>query len=307
MAAPSRAARALLAVAVVAGLSACSDGSDGDSTTPSAREPNIVVVITDDQDVASTEVMPQLQRLITAEGLEFTNSYATTPECCPSRATLLTGQYAHNHGVVSAEPPRGGYAALDGSETLPVWLRRAGYRTAFVGKYLNGYGATALGNRADEVPPGWDDWFAATAGTEHEMYDYRLNENGEIVSYGDDRADYLTDVLTKKAVGVLDEATRNPNPFLLIVAPLAPHGEGSRRRPAPRATRGRRHATSAPSTSCRPNWQVPKAVRSCPRHWLLERRRRASGSLPVSSRLSRAEGSRACLRSTRWSPTWWRG
>ncbi len=235
-----RLAGLIAATAAVAVATGCDSSNSADD--PPRKRPNIVVVITDDQDVASLEVMPKVAELIADEGLEFTNSYATTPECCPSRATLLTGQYAHNHGVLSAEPPRGGYSALDGSETLPVWLQRSGYSTAFVGKYLNGYGAMALGNRAREVPPGWDDWYAATAGTEHEMYDYELNENGEIVAYGDHPGDYLTDVLTDKAVNVLRDATRAANPQLLIVAPLAPHGEGSQEevdaqrdpRPAPR-------------------------------------------------------------------------
>ena len=241
MPAKRRAASALAGLALVIGLGGCADGGEDEAATTSGV-PNVVVIITDDQDVASLQVMPNVRELIADEGLEFTNSYATTPECCPSRATLLTGQYTHNHGVVSAGPPDGGYAALDGSETLPVWLQRAGYRTAFVGKYLNGYGSEAQGNSPLEVPPGWSDWYAATAGTEHEMYDYELNENGEIVAYGDEPGDYLTDVLAKKATGVVADAAREPNPFLLIVAPLAPHDKGSLEgsgaerdpRPAPR-------------------------------------------------------------------------
>ncbi len=234
-----RAAGALASLALGVGLGACAGEDEG---TPAAGPRNIVVVLTDDQDVASLDVMPNVGKLIADQGLEFTNSYATTPECCPSRATLLTGQYAHNHGVVSAEPPNGGYGALNGSETLPVWLTRAGYRTAFVGKYLNGYGSEAQGNDRFEVPPGWSDWYAATAGTEHEMYDYELNENGEIITYGAEADDYLTDVLSQKATGVVADASSEADPFLLIVAPLAPHGEGSLEgtgavrdpRPAPR-------------------------------------------------------------------------
>ena len=84
--------------------------------------------------------MPRTRALIGGEGVTFANSFVSLSECCPSRATFLTGQYAHNHGVRSIRPPFGGFKQLDGSETLAVWLRRAGYATGMVGKYLNGYG-----------------------------------------------------------------------------------------------------------------------------------------------------------------------
>ena len=96
--------------------------------------------MTDDQTVESLRVMPNVERLLVRRGTSFTNSFASFPLCCPSRATFLTGQYAHNHGVLSNTPPSGGYEALDGSNTLPVWLQRAGYVTGHVGRYLNGYG-----------------------------------------------------------------------------------------------------------------------------------------------------------------------
>ena len=96
--------------------------------------------MTDDQRVDEMAVLPAVRRLIVRPGAWFTRSFASFPLCCPSRATFLTGQYAHNHGVLDNRPPRGGYYKLDSDETLPVWLQRAGYETAHVGKYLNGYG-----------------------------------------------------------------------------------------------------------------------------------------------------------------------
>ena len=96
--------------------------------------------MTDDQTVESMRVMPKAQKLLADKGVTFTNSFASNPICCPSRATFLPGQYAHTHGVFRNDEPNGGFDDLDSSETLPVWLQRAGYATAHIGKYLNGYG-----------------------------------------------------------------------------------------------------------------------------------------------------------------------
>src|SRR5262245_45323349 len=99
--------------------------------------PNVLLILTDDQTLESMRVMDFTLRRLAAEGTTFANSIASYPMCCPSRATGLTGQYAHNHKVMANKPPDGGYGRLDGSNTLPVWLREAGYETAHVGKYLN--------------------------------------------------------------------------------------------------------------------------------------------------------------------------
>ena len=106
--------------------------------------------MTDDQTVESLRVMTNVRRLLADRGATFGSSFVTYALCCPSRATFLTGQYAHNHGVLGNRPPEGGYAKLDHTNTLPVWLQDAGYYTAHLGKYLNGYG------RPDptEIPPG---------------------------------------------------------------------------------------------------------------------------------------------------------
>ena len=102
------------------------------------KRPNVVVVMTDDQN-ESMLGMDLTQRLLGGAGTTFRNSYVSFPLCCPSRATFLTGQYSHNHGVFTTELPNG-YNGLNHTNTLPVWLRTSGYRTAMVGKYLNGYG-----------------------------------------------------------------------------------------------------------------------------------------------------------------------
>src|SRR3712207_6339468 len=136
--------------------------------------------MTDDQTVESLRVMPGVRRTLAARGTTFSRSFVSFPLCCPSRATFLTGQYAHNHGVVGNRPPTGGYGALDAAETLPVWLGRAGYVTMHVGKFLNRYG---VDGPPTEVPPGWDEWHASVDPLTYEYYGARLNENGTLRTY----------------------------------------------------------------------------------------------------------------------------
>jgi len=202
------------------------------------QRPNIVQVMTDDQTVESLRVMPRVRALLSARGVRFSNHFATYPLCCPSRATWLTGQYAHTHGVRGNAAPSGGYrkiaAGLDNS--LPAWLRGAGYYTGHVGKFLNGYGRGTLPGNDEEVPAGWDEWYGSlddpddyTGGT-YTMYGYTLNENGQVVHYGttpdvEDPATYQTDVYSAKAEDFIRRRAPAAKPFYLSVAPLAPHGE----------------------------------------------------------------------------------
>jgi arylsulfatase A-like enzyme len=124
------------------------------------QRPNIIVIQTDDQDPASLSrrVMPHVVKLLGRHGTKFTDYIASGPLCCPSRAVMLTGQYGHNNGVLWNAPDP--YGDLRGKHnTLPVWLRRAGYRTAHLGKYFNLY-ARATGD-PNEVAPGWEKWYTA--------------------------------------------------------------------------------------------------------------------------------------------------
>ena len=220
------------ALALLVGPGAAHAQSGGGSQ----NQPNVVVMMTDDQDEASMREMPILDDRMRDRGVTFRNFFATFPLCCPSRVSFLTGQYAHNHGIFGNMPPDGfeGFQESDG-ETLPIWLRRAGYRTGFVGKYLNGYDET----RRRYIPPGWDEWVAPVDQTAAHMFNYTLNENGDFERYGDKTRDYQTDVYKRKAVRFIDQAPR-ADPFFLSVSPLAPHGEIHRKgklpnpRPAPR-------------------------------------------------------------------------
>ena len=164
-----------------------------------AAAPNIIVIMTDDQeDTGSMAYMPKTHALLAEKGLTFTNSFVDLPLCAPSRASFLTGQSAHNTGIKANNPKDGGgWGAFKDKEqdALPVWLQDAGYKTALIGKYLNRYGQEStigsllswagsyldisftgpkIGNPSDWVPPGWDLWYAFT-GSRARYYDYSIN------------------------------------------------------------------------------------------------------------------------------------
>jgi arylsulfatase A-like enzyme len=216
----------VLAALLVAPVAARQEPSPAASSpvVPSVKEPNVVLILTDDQDVRSVEAMPVVQSLLHDQGAHFTHLFASTPLCCPARASILRGQYAHNHGVLGNEPPNGGFVifrhlGLEDS-TVATWLQAAGYRTALLGKYLNGY---SEGADPAYVPPGWDEWYALVGGGPDFYVDYELNENGRIVAYGSEPADYLTDVLSAKATDFVERTTAAGRPFFLYLAPYAAH------------------------------------------------------------------------------------
>ena len=191
----------------------------------SAR-PNVVVLMTDDQTLASMSVMPKTRELLGGRGTTFTRSFVNFSLCCPSRATLFTGQYAHNHGVLGNRPPLGGYTRLDKSEWLPDWLQRAGYHTIHLGKFLNGYGRDSP---PTEVPPGWTEWYGSVDPSTYRFYNYTLNENG--TSAPTERRDpryYQTDFYSRRAVSLIGRLAPASRPFFLSLAFLAPHSGGPR-------------------------------------------------------------------------------
>ncbi len=188
----------------------------------SERPPNIVMILSDDQDdVDSLGVMPNVRRLLQDQGVRFTNSCTSFPLCSPSRAALLSGQYGHNNGVLNNNATN----RFHEDEALPVWLQRAGYETAHIGKYLNSY------NRADPLrtPPGWTEWYGSVDPSTYKMWGYTLNENGALKTYGqadvEDPDLYQTDVFAGKAVDYIGRKAAGEKPFFLSFAPLAPHRE----------------------------------------------------------------------------------
>ncbi len=217
---------AALAALLLSALLATQGGSSAAASPSLQGKPNILVLMTDDQTVESMRVMANVRTLLARQGATFTNNFVSYPLCCPSRSTFLTGQYAHNHTVMGNAPPAGGYDKLapTHSNTLPAWLQRAGYTTVHLGKYLNGYGSA----RPLEVPPGWSEWYGSTDPSTYRYFNYTLNENGKLVTYGTGAANYQTDVYGRKAIDLIRRLAPSPKPFFLWVAFLAPHSGGPR-------------------------------------------------------------------------------
>jgi N-acetylglucosamine-6-sulfatase len=190
------------------------------------QRPNVVTVMTDDQTVESLRVMPRVKRLLMDQGTTFDRSFVSFPVCCPSRATFLTGQYPHNHTVEGLDPPWGGYINLDTSSYLPVWLRRVGYNTIHLGKFLNGYGTQNLDPA--EVPAGWTEWQGSVDPSTYRYYGYTLNENGVLRTYGEneDPDFYQTDLYARRASELIERFAPRPRPFFLSVNFVAPHHGG---------------------------------------------------------------------------------
>jgi N-acetylglucosamine-6-sulfatase len=212
------------------GTAAAVGGTESAGARGPDQRPNVVVVMTDDQNAASVAVMPRVNAELVAGGATFPDNFTNWPLCCPSRATLYTGQYARNHHVLGNAPPAGGFTRLDDSNALPLWLKRAGYETVHIGKYLNGYGEESTDPAY--VPPGWDEWVTPTGGTTQTVYDYILNVNGNLVQRGHEVADFKQDVLTDYAVDAINR--RAPGgPFFLDLQYTAPHGGGPNPNPQP--------------------------------------------------------------------------
>ena len=222
MTARSQTRIALGALVLLAAVAAALSSAASASSAPQHRRlkpPNIVVIQADDQTYAQLNhhVMPNTERLLVKKGTSFTNYIATTAQCCPSRASLLTGQYAHNHGVTSNEV---GYPGLiDKGNVLPVWLRHAGYKTIHLGKFMNRYNRFA--KPASTVAPGWDKWRTVLSDTQYYDYDYFVN--GRVVHHGRAPKDNLTAVLNRDAVRMVKRYAPRRKPFYLQLDERAPH------------------------------------------------------------------------------------
>jgi len=229
-----------------------------------AQKPSFVVIQTDDEtldelyaaiNVGGIEVksMPYTLSLLANHGETFSRYYVSYPLCCPSRVSLLTGRYAHNHNDRGNVPPNGGYTGFKArgayTHNIATWLQGAGYRTIHIGKFLNGYGDEPFDSGTD-VPPGWSAWHTVlSADTHHYYYGYTLNDNGSIDGpFGDSGSwetreygerDYFgcptttfegkpclyeTDVFNRIAVEEL-AGTPPEQPFYMQVDYTAPHGD----------------------------------------------------------------------------------
>ncbi len=191
--------------------------------------PNIVFITVDDMRVGDLWAMPNVKQLLTDQGTTFTNSYAPFPLCCPARANWVTGQYNHNNGVMgnlTADFPVGGYAALDASNTVATWLRDAGYQTAFVGKYLNGYGTVKPVVR----PPGWLDWHASVAGGNYFLTKLREKNGAAPIVTNTYDGPYQVDLYDDIATNIIAQRAPAAAPLFLWVSDYhrtaAPEGGG---------------------------------------------------------------------------------
>ncbi len=191
--------------------------------------------MTDDQRTDDLAVMPTVKRLLAKQGTTFPNNFATYPLCCPSRTTFMTGEYAHNHGILTNDAPSGGFvgfsAHVDPARTIGVELQNAGYRTGYVGKFLNEF------NPPDPrvLPPGWNAFDGVLGVNEYSQFGYGIDENGTITH----PQGYQTNVLARLASGFIRQSAGAKQPFFLTFAPTAPHNAppvaGQRNpQPAPR-------------------------------------------------------------------------
>jgi arylsulfatase A-like enzyme len=176
--------------------------------------PDIVLIVTDDQRFDTLWAMPVLTERLAGGGVTFPDAFVTNPLCCPSRASILTGDYSHTHLVYRQAPPFGRFEWFDDRSTLATWLHGAGYRTGLFGKYLDGYQHAAV---TGYVPPGWDRWVAFVHSAQ---VDYSLTFDGEVRSYGHGPADHATQVLADQVVSFIRGSS---GPLFAQFAPSVPH------------------------------------------------------------------------------------
>jgi len=189
--------------------------------------PNIIFIFTDDQPYHTVEYMPTVRDVLMKKGITFENGFSTTPLCCPSRASILSGEYVHNNQVYTNTWPMGGAKKFNDSSSYAVWLNEAGYHTAYMGKYLNDYdGLEPYGY----VAKGWDEWDVFLGknlhsdddiGASQYYLDFSVSENGNVVEYNGEKAIFGADFITRKAVDYISD--KRDEPFMLTMAYYNPH------------------------------------------------------------------------------------
>ncbi len=228
------------------------EGREGAALPAGATRPNIVFVLTDDLALNLVQYMPNVRKM-QQDGVTFANYFVTDSLCCPSRSSIFTGRYPHNTGIYRNVGADGGYQAFvnRGHErvTFATALTAAGYHTAMLGKYLNGYQP-----QRNPAAPGWSEW--DVAGNGYRGFGYDLNQNGKIVHYANRPDDYMTDVLSAVAVNFIKLQTAD-TPFMIEIATFAPHAPYT---PAPRDADafGGLHAPRTAAFNAAPGPAAPK-------------------------------------------------
>jgi arylsulfatase A-like enzyme len=199
--------------------------AQADAAKAGKPRPNIVLIQADDAVVSDVQYMPNVKRLLQRGGTTFSNYFVSYSLCCVARTTLMTGQFSHNHQVLSNfKANDGGYytfrdlpGKLNQRNSLAPWLKRAGYRTGLIGKYLNEYGA--LGRK--EVPPGWNRWVGLLDNSTYDYYNYALNVDGEVRFYGDpDYAESQLDLATLNITNPPDNFSELMDSFRSVFVPF---------------------------------------------------------------------------------------
>ncbi|KAG9593354.1 Arylsulphatase, partial [Aureobasidium melanogenum] len=189
-----------------------------------AKQPNILFIITDDQDghMGSVEHMPLLKKHLIDKGTSYENHFCTIAICCPSRVNLWTGRAAHNTNVTDVGPPYGGYPKIvkEGinDDYLPLWMQAAGYNTYYTGKLWN---AHTINNYNQPFVKGYNGSDFLLDPFTYDYWHARMTRNGETPK--DYSGQYSPDVVADKAYGFLEEAIEGDAPWFVTVAPIAPH------------------------------------------------------------------------------------
>jgi len=275
-AAATAAVGALILLTGLAALAGCSGGGSVSgradpersvvavSALPANDGPNLLVVTTDDMRWDELRFTPNVRKYVTSRGLYFANSFSPNPLCCPARASFLTGEYSHNHGVYSHEAPYG-FAAFDDHLTVGTVLNQAGYQTALVGKYLNGYGQQKSlvtgGPSTTYVPDGWTDWMVSVekrwpvgspyAGGTYHYRAFTQNVNGKVVA---NRGRYSSAVVGQQVRGLIEKYGAAGHPWFIWATPVAPHFGGPTEPDDPKNYRTATGYLSKFQTPARPGW-----------------------------------------------------
>jgi arylsulfatase A-like enzyme len=229
---------ALVSMLVGLGMTASHAESSLAQTAPpfDPTDPNIIFILTDDMrydDFNATYMPKTYSRLVKdaatgqAQGMSFKNAFVSTPLCCPTRATIMRGQYAHNTGIwFNVNGPHGGWEGYNSlgyeKENVATQLDAAGYHTGLFGKYLNQYGAGFTNPALPPRPVGWDEWFAFLHPINYLNYD--VYDNDIRKHFGTKASDYSTDVLKSETLQfIADSVGPDKPPFFAYVAPKAPH------------------------------------------------------------------------------------